>query len=171
MCQLSGIMYILETKVKLKASKKDQFGFTLIELLVVIAIIGMLAAVILVSLSSVRPKARDARRRADVKQIVNALHIYEAEHGVFPGNPSQWYSSNTNDFLTELINEGIVARKPTDPINDNRYFYSYTPSDGGVCPTNTRAVVKHYAEGPMHPAYRLCFFNDPGYIGQCLCVP
>ena len=37
-------------------------GFTLIELLVVISIIGFLATLALVSLNSVRMKARDARR-------------------------------------------------------------------------------------------------------------
>lgn len=136
----------------------------------VIAILGMLAAIVLVSVNSARVKARDTRRRADLDQIVKALHVYDSEHGLFPGSATQWYHSNTNDFLTELADEGI-ASKPVDPINNDRYFYSYTPSDGGgICPPNTRAVLKYYAEGDQHPNYRLCFFNDPGYIGQCLCV-
>lgn len=165
------LINILETKMKIKTVKKEQFGFTLIELLVVIAVIGMLSAIILVSLNLTRVKARDTRRRADVDQMVKALHIYEAEHGVFPGDPTQWYHSNTSNFLPELISEGILASKPVDPINNDRYFYSYTPSTGsGVCPPNTRILLKYYAEGPQHPNYRLCFFNDPGYIGQCLCV-
>lgn len=51
-------------------------GFTLVELLVVVGIIGVLASVSLVSISSVRMRARDSKRIQDVRELSKALDLY-----------------------------------------------------------------------------------------------
>jgi len=65
-------------------AKKRKFGFTLIELLVVVTIIGIIAAIVLISLQSVRMKARDSRRVSDIRQLMLAFELYYDDHLEYP---------------------------------------------------------------------------------------
>lgn len=75
---------------------KFQVGFTLIELLVVISIIGLLSAVILVSLSRARMKAREAAVVQSLQQIRTALEVYYSQNGQYPSTNGSWYSETNN---------------------------------------------------------------------------
>ncbi|HEX8994286.1 MAG TPA: prepilin-type N-terminal cleavage/methylation domain-containing protein [Candidatus Paceibacterota bacterium] len=87
-------------------------GFTLIELLVVIAIIAILASIILASLNQARVKSRDARRIADVKQLQNALELYNNDNGQYP------------TALAALAPK-YIATIPTDPLaTTTQYQYA-----------------------------------------------
>ncbi len=65
-------------------SDSKKTGFTLIELLVVVTIIGIIATIVLVSLQSVRMKARDSRRVSDVRQLMTAFELYYDDHLKYP---------------------------------------------------------------------------------------
>ncbi len=56
-----------------------QKGFTLVELLVVIAIIGLLSTLAVVSLGSIREKARDTKRMSDLDSVSKVLSIIKTE--------------------------------------------------------------------------------------------
>lgn len=107
-------------------------GFTLIELLVVIAIIGLLSTFAVVSLNEARQKARDARRLADVKQMITALELYYSSCNIYPS----------------AVNSGgrIAGGAPDCPGNSNVYL-GLVPSnplprlDGG-CPDVDYAYVR-----------------------------
>jgi len=64
--------------------KKDK-GFTLMELLVVIAIIGILAAVVIVSLNRARNKGKDAAVKAQMGQLRPAAEMFMDDNGVYTG--------------------------------------------------------------------------------------
>lgn len=91
-----------------------QRGFTLIELLVVIAIIGLLASIILASLDSARVKGRDARRKADINQIRNALALYaDDNNGNYPSSPTTLLSSDLAGLAPRYIS--AIPKDPSRP--------------------------------------------------------
>lgn len=79
-------------------------GFTLVELLVVVSIIAVLAVIGITIFGSIQKNARDARRKADIDSISQAM---EANFG--KTTPGQ-YDALRNTFFS-------ASYVPRDPIN------------------------------------------------------
>lgn len=123
----------------MKFLKKEK-GFTLIELLVVVSIIGVLASVVLGSLSSARARARETAFVAGVYQLQKSFELYYLENGEYPDSTISGTSGlvnirnkdeyNYNTFTAQL--DGYITELPTLEKNifwryDSRYSNnSYT---------------------------------------------
>ncbi len=95
-----------------------KYGFTLVELLVVIAVIGLLSGIAVVSLNTSRAKARDAKRKADLKQIDTAIQLYVSANPLvgFPGGAS--WCARVNGAYPEFhdaIVPKFMGQLPSDP--------------------------------------------------------
>lgn len=89
-------------------------GFTLIELLVVITLIGILSVAVLSTLNPIEQinKARDARKRADAAQLMQALDRYFASNERFPWNNYDDYKSSVDvAFLgtADMVGVGVCG--------------------------------------------------------------
>ena len=115
---------------------RNKRGFTLIELLVVIAIIGLLSTLSILALNTARARSRDARRVADVKQIMTALEMYYNDVGKYPATASVVPGAR---LFTANGTYMAAIPKPPNPTNDgncpeilpgnNQYTYAVGTGD------------------------------------------
>ena len=95
---------------------KKHRGFTLIELLVVIAIIGILASIVLVSLSGARTKAKDASVKANMDTMRLAVEMYAT------GNNTYVLLASDEKTSYDNAKDTAVAQGATFIVADGGYF-------------------------------------------------
>jgi type II secretion system protein G len=117
--------------------EKGARAFTLIEVMLVISIIGLLASVILSSLSLTKAKANTAKRMANVTEIQKALEVYYLNNKAYPstggslqslcttwGGVTAWIPNLTPTYIGALPND-----PDTDGVSKCCYLYRSNGTD------------------------------------------
>ena len=116
-----------------RASRSAPPAFTLVELLVVIAIIGILAALLLPTLSRSKASAWRANCASNLRQLGFASELYWDDFG---GHCFQWYYGGTNNgelYWFGWLGNGAEGQRPLDLTSGVLYPY-VRDSNVRLCP-------------------------------------
>jgi prepilin-type N-terminal cleavage/methylation domain-containing protein len=102
-----------------KNRRRQKGGFTLIELLVVITILGILAAVVSVSLLGITSKARENAKKAELQTVQAAFDAMLADQQISSGvivNPTPSAATATGPLVAACSTDrsGIAAAPTSD---------------------------------------------------------
>ena len=96
--------------------------FTLIEMLIVIVIIWVLAAALIPRLTSVRWRANDTARKADIQQLTTAILAHQLDYnGKLPVPATGSYSIS---WITNYLITAWMDWTPSDPTPENVFSFS-----------------------------------------------
>lgn len=158
---LSGLATLsVRSRRGMRASARRR-GFSLIELLVAIAIMGVLIAILLPALQSVREAARSTQCRSHLRQIAFASHGFHEAHGKLP--PSRIAKQHPSGLylLLPYLEEHNVQWEGA--LRDSMYLMPESIRTHVVpvylCPSRDR-------ESPIVTirADNVAFFPDRGYF-------
>lgn len=134
---------------KRPVSRAKASGFTLIEVMVVVVILGVLAALVVVSVGDQPDKARITAATSDLSAISQALDLYKLDNFTYP---------TTDMGLDALVHapegarnfppSGYLKKMPVDPWG-NPYQY-FSPGTSG--PYDLMSYGADGAEGGEGPA-------------------
>jgi len=122
----------------------------MIELLVVATVIILLTAIGLVSFSQVAISSRNAKRKADLETMRQALTLYKQDHTYYSDSSTLDFASLVSTLYTdEYLSEMVLA----DPKNTSPYIYQAICS--GVSGTDCTKVTLRAVLEPDEEIYDL----------------
>lgn len=153
-------------------------GFTLVELLVVVAVIGILASIVLPSLSGSRAKARDAKRVEDLQSILKSVIVGQGFSSVSLGCSRSGVPSSGPFVITDCaLLYGITDPGNTPAVQCNKgpfpapaacQYTVFSPSGGAIMTDNFEICA--YLEkgtGPYLQGNVQINSNNPAVVAGC----
>jgi prepilin-type N-terminal cleavage/methylation domain-containing protein len=129
-------MLIDDMKTIRHQHQKKKAGFTLVELLLVIIILGVLIVAGLSSFTSSQKKARDVKRKNDLRQVALALETYYNDKGRYPAGDTDGQILGCGSGVACPWGEAFqdenatvyMLNLPVDGMPNMRYFYIADPA-------------------------------------------
>lgn len=121
---------------------KKQNAFTMIELLVSATVIILLTAAALVSFGQASISSRNAKRKADLETMRQALTIYKQDNAYYASTTTLDFATLVTDlYEEEYLSEAVLE----DPKNETPYTYQAicsTASGSNCIKVTLRAVLE-----------------------------
>ncbi|MFH0955950.1 MAG: hypothetical protein V1801_01920 [Candidatus Falkowbacteria bacterium] len=117
----------------------NNFTYARLQKLAVIVFVCCIIVLFLSGFDTIKSKARDVKRQADIKVLTKALDLHHDKHGEYPDSINDWqgwdlsiiYNGGSAEFINKLKEENFIDRETKDPINDFSYHYRYQKFQAG----------------------------------------
>lgn len=125
-------------------------GFTLVELLIVVVILGILAGIVLPTISSSTDDAEYSAAYQNVQTLRSSVDMYKVSHGKYPGYPATGAPTEAI-FVAQMTlaskKDGTTAALGTSGYPHGPYIKTGVPAN----PFNGFSTVKIITDGTAFP--------------------